>query len=320
MNLLTHPRALLAALFGAACAWCGNASAAGVTYIGEPIFQYRFTEIESDGLGGLHDEFEVVRRVQFGGAVDQSYSLTRYSADPHERVYSDAGAITFWTEVTTPQAGLFPPKHAIIGGTSELTILQTYRKDEPGATIRFTINDILLSGLEFGGPRSNIGLEGRVGFRMLAYDVSNPGPQFPVIDRFESLTRLSGRGLDWDLENSGPLALDMTGSLDGPRVRIDLLAPYSREIDVSSIEVGGLFTVEFVTSTSAFDTVQFDSRIQAYGRDPLDPARGSFFEIEGLTPMNGGPPAAVPEPASPALMVAVLAVVACWRGRARRGP
>ena len=314
MNLLSHPRALLGTLLlGTALAGGGHALAAGTTFIDQPIYEWSFWETESDGLGDTLDPIEVVSRLRIGGVLDEGHRLTFFGTEPHAHVYSNEGAITFWTDITTPKIGLFPPKHAIIGGQSKLTILQTYRKDEVDATIKFTINDIFLRGLELGGPRSNVGLEGSVSFAMRAHDVSHPGPLHPVIDRFDSLTRLSGRGLEWDIDNSGPLALDVTGSVFGPRVTIDLLAPYSRPIDVSSIEVGGLFVVEFTTVTSAFDTVQFDSRMEAYGRDPIDPLRGSFFEIEGLTPMNVGFPTAVPEPETYALMLAGLALVAARR-------
>jgi hypothetical protein len=314
MNLLPHPRALLGALLlGIASAGGGNALAAGTTFIGEPTYEWRFWETESDGLGGTLGPVEVVARVQIGDALDEGHRLTRFATEPHAHVYSNEGAITFWTDITTPNTGLFPRRHVVIGGKSELKILQTYRKDEADATIKFTINEIMLRGLSLGGPTSNVGLEGSVSFAMRAHDISHPGPLYPVVDRFDSLTRLSGRGLEWDIDNSGPLALDITGSVFAPRVTIDLAAPYSRAIDVSSIEVGGLFVVEFTTITSAFDTVQFDSRMEAYGRDPIDPLRGSFFEIEGLTPMNVGFPIAVPEPETYALMLAGLVLVAARR-------
>ena len=313
MNL-PHPRVLLGTvLLGTALAGGGHALAAGTTHIDEPIYEWRFLETESDGLGGTLGPHEVVSRLTRGGILDEGHKLALHANDPQARVFSSTGAITFWSEVTTPQTGLFPPKHAVIGGQSELTILQTYRKDEPDATIKFTINDIRLRGLSLGGPTSNVGLEGSVSFAMRAHDVSHRGPPYPVIDRFDSLTRLSGRGLDWDIDNSGPLALDITGSVFAPRVTIDLLAPYSRAIDVASVAVGGLFVVEFTTVTSAFDTVQFDSRMEAYGRDPIDPLRGSFFEIEGLTPMNVGFPSAVPEPETYALVLAGLVLVAARR-------
>jgi hypothetical protein len=324
-NFLSHPRRAILGrlLLAAALSGVTGAMAAPTTHIGEPIFAWKFWEIESDGLGDTLEPIEAVNRLRQGGTLDESFRLTPGPVStPHARVFSDAGAITFWTEVTSPNTSLFPPKHTVIGGKAELSILQTYRKDEADGSIKFTINSLMLRGLELGGPSSNVGLEGEVSFSMRAYDVTDDRPPFEVIDRFDSLTRLSGRGLDWDMDNTGPLAVDVVrGSLSGPSATIGLLSPYSRAIDLSAIPVGGVFTVEFTTITSAFDTVQFDSRMQAFGRDPLAPASGSFFEIEGLTPMNVGLPTAVPEPETYALMLAGLALLAARRhggGRAAR--
>jgi len=91
---------------------------------------------------------------------------------------------------------------------------------------------------------------------------------------------------------------------------VDLVEPYVRPINVSALEVGEFVSIEFRVITTAWDTVQFDSLMQAFGRDPLQPTTGSFLEYSGFTPV--GPVFAVPEPESYALMLLGLALLA-WR-------
>jgi len=59
--------------------------------------------------------------------------------------------------------------------------------------------------------------------------------------------------------------------------------------------------VRYTIVAEAIDTEQFDSRISAYGRDPLDPGVGSFFEFTGIVPIS------VPEPDLGSLRLAGLA-------------
>ena len=85
-------------------------------------------------------------------------------------------------------------------------------------------------------------------------------------------TKLSGLGLDWSLENSGPLNVDFINGTGRNTARDGCpRPPFTHPLDFSSVPVGGIVSLEYEMLTTAIDTVQFDSRIQAFARDPLDP-------------------------------------------------
>lgn len=311
MTSILHRLAGVAALLGLAA----SAAAAPLTHIGDPEYAYSFHAIVSDGQGGVKPPKPMTSGSQSGGAlrVTQQFSPPFPNAPPivHAEVYSSEGGVSFWTKTFSSPTNLFPPEDTAIGGIAELLIYQTFRRDDPNGTFKMQITDLFLRASELRGPTNNAGLFGSVVFEMTLYDSTDRSVPFPVIDAFGSATPLYGRGLDWTLDNTGPLKVDVTaGGLKDPGVSVDLLEPYVRPLNVSSIDVGEYVSVEFRVVTTAWDTVQFDSVMQAFGRDPLDPARGSFFEYEGFTPVQLAP--AIPEPQTWALLLLGLGATA-WR-------
>jgi hypothetical protein len=306
---------LATACFAGALCFGPPAAAVPVTQIGDPVYDYAFYAIVSDGQGGVKPAKPMTSGSQTGGAlhVTQQFTPPVSSGPPivHAEVFSSEGGVGFWTKTFSSPTNLFPLEDVPVGGAADLLIYQTFRRDDPNGTFKMKITDLFLRASELFGPTNNQGLYGSVEFDVSVTDSTDRSVPFPEIDSFHSKTTLEGRGLNWTLTDSGPLSVGVTaGSLMGPSVSVDLLQPYEKQFDLSTIGVGEFISVEFHVRTTAWDTVQFDSVMQAFGRDPLSPARSSFFEYEGFTPMNQAP--AVPEPETYALMLLGLAAVA-WR-------
>jgi hypothetical protein len=294
----------------------GLAAAAPLTHIGQPQYHWSFHDIVADGLGGVKPPTLLFEDTKVGGALADGVTFAPNSSGVptlHAEVFSKEGGMSFWTKTFSAPAQAFPFEGDTVGGVADLKIIQTFRKDAADGTVNMNITDLFLRARELNGPKFNEGLFGSVVFEMTLFDLSDPTT--PVIDAFGNATQLYGRGLQWHMTNTGPLQVDVTaGSLGSASVSVDLLQPYVRPLNVSSIDVGEMVRVEFRVTTTAWDTVQFDSVIQAFGRDPLSPAGGAFFEYEGFTPV--GPINAVPEPGTYALMLLGLALLACRKLRA----
>jgi hypothetical protein len=311
-STLLFATAWLAALLSAS----HPAAAVPLTQIGDPIYDYEFYAIPSDGQGGVKTEVKVHDGTQTGGALNKWVQFTPPvpNAPPilHAEVFSNVGGVNFWTKTFSSPTNLFPAEDIPVGGIADLRITQTFQRDDPNGTFKMKITDLFLRASELAGPTNNKGLFGSVEFDVSVFDSTDQSVvPFPEIDSFHSKTTLEGRGLNWKLTDSGPLSVGVTdGSEMGPSISVDLLQPYEKQFDLSTIGIHEFISVEFHVRTTAWDTVQFDSVMQAFGRDPLSPARSSFFEYEGFTPMRQA--AAVPEPETCALMLLGLAALA-WR-------
>lgn len=314
MKSRTHPASFFKASCCAALLCIGSlAAAAPLTHIGQPQYKWSFHEIVADGFGDVKAPNLLFEDSQVGGALQDGVQFAPNSSGIptlHAEVYSNEGGISFWTKTFSAPAQAFPLEDDIVGGMADLKVIQTFRKDDANGTFNMNITDLFLRARELGGPKFNEGLFGSVVFEMTLFDLSDPTSPV-IVDAFGNATQLFGRGLDWHMTNTGPLPVDVTaGSLQGAAVSVDLLQPYVRPLNVSSIDVGEMVRVEFQVTTTAWDTVQFDSVMQAFGRDPLSPSGGAYFEYEGFTPV--GPVNAVPEPGTCALMLLGLGALA-WR-------
>lgn len=312
----------------------GHARAAPVTSIGSPLYEWVWEEVRSNGQGGtLSERFAVGPFFQVGGELDQGYQLPPppplSSTLTHLKVFANSTATTFWTEAVGPGTGLFPPLDVAVGGNARLGIYQTFRKDEADATLSFTISALTIRAFALGVPGTE-GLTGVLGFTVNVYDNTSGVPLdvLPVLDQFTHVTSLTGTRGDWTIENLGPLNVDF---IDGTSetttgASVALLAPFTRGLNLSQVPVGEEFLLVYQMFATAIDTEQADSRIQAFGRDPLTPGSGTSFSFTGLTPTNQGfvPGAAtaVPEPASLVLfalgglgLVAMGAMRRHWRHR-----
>jgi hypothetical protein len=308
-------RNLLAASVAATCTlFTLFAEGAGATPgpIVDPLYEWSFEKFLSNGVGGvtLPPEAAEPPGEQFGGELSESAFLG-FSGTPNMEVYSNADGTTFWASARAP---LGNPEllDVPLGARSTLTLTQTFQVEEPGATLSFTISQIALDAFEPGqGPPGRDGLSAYLSFDVIALDQAGD-PFFYFLDE----TSLTGEGGAWDLDDlSGPLVTQIVlGGENLSSLNARLAAPFTQAIDLSSLHVRDIFTVRYTIVAEAIDTEQYESRIAAYARDPLNPGNGSFFEYSGLTPI-----ASVPEPGTLLLLLGGLGGLASFRTRRAPG-
>jgi hypothetical protein len=306
---IMESRKLVLLAFGAAV--MAAPAFAAPTPLVHPKYTWLFERFESDSLGSVLLPAEEIKHggQQDGAPLDETYVFGFTPVTPHLEAYSNADATTFWTAVRSP--GGDPDLLGVpLGARSTLTIEQRFLVgDEPDPSLSFTISQIALDASDPPGGPGNDGLSAYLFFEVEAQQDIAPFSFF----RFADDTRLSGYGLDWEVDDlGGPLQTIITrGAENEPRINVRLDGPFTQEIDLSLLLPGEAFTLRYTIVAEAIDTEQFDSRISAYARDPLSPASGSFFEFSGLIPL-----ASVPEPGTALLVGIGLALVSRSRAGA----
>jgi hypothetical protein len=245
---------------------------------------------------------------QVGGELDETFFFVPTTI-PHMEVFSNAEGTTFWADARSPfgSADLIGTP---LGSRVTFTLTQTFQVVEDAPTLSFTITEVALDAFDPPGGPGNDGLSA-----YLSFDVTATDQQGDLFFFFLDETELTGEGLAWDLDDlSGPLTTQIVqGGEDQASIGARLTAPFTQPIDLSALHVRDIFSVRYTILAEAIDTEQFDSRISARARDPLDPGTGSFFEFTGLQPI-----AAVPEPDGDALLLGGLAALALLAGRRAR--
>lgn len=282
---------------------------AAPSQIVDPYYEWSFEQFLSNAVGGVQPaEPAEPPGEQFGGELSEQY-FHPFAGAPSMEVFSNETGTTFWASARAP---LGNPEllDVPLGSRSTLVLTQTFQKEQENATLSFTISQIALDAFEPGaGPPGRDGMSAYLSFDVVALDQSGD-PFFYFLDE----TSLSGEGGNWDLDDlSGPLVTQIVlGGENQSSLSARLAAPFTQTIDLSSLDSRDIFTVRYTIVAEAIDTEQFESRISAFGRDPLDPNGGSFFEFSGLTPI-----ATVPEPGTSLLLLSGIVGLACF-GR-RRG-
>jgi hypothetical protein len=278
----------------------------------DPLYEWSFEKFLSNGVGGvqLPPEAAELPGEQFGGELSENAFLG-FSGSPNMEVFSNAAGTTFWASARSP-VGNPELLDVPLGARSTLTLTQTFQVEEPAATLSFTISQIALDAFEPGqGLPGRDGLSAYLSFDVMALDQAGD-PFFYFLDE----TSLTGEGGAWDLDDlSGPLVTQIVlGGENLSSLNARLAAPFTQAIDLSSLHVRDIFTVRYTIVAEAIDTEQYESRISAFARDPLNPGNGNFFEYSGLTPIA----TIVPEPGTLLLVLSGLGGLASFR--ARRGP
>jgi hypothetical protein len=320
---MTHrPRPIRSLALGGAAA-CGAllllyaAPALGApTEIGEPKYEYRFTQYLADG-GGAYHEMVSGPFYQTGSALAVEVQVGAFQPPPPQpnppemEVASNFGALPFWVATESPVAEPHPHSDEPIGTKASLTIFQSFRKDEEDATLSFTITQAKLIGLDSTPDDDHEYVEVFLNVDVAALDT--PGHSFYS---FFDLAHLLGLGR----ANPGPGPCDpdcwaftadqlplavVLGGLDQGYVEYSLTAPFTRYVDLSQVAVGQEFTLRYTAVAFSIDTAQVDTGGTASFKDPLNADAGTYFEYTGLT-VTDNP---VPEPGGPLLLVAGLGVL-----------
>jgi hypothetical protein len=292
--------------------------------IGDPRYDYRFIGYFSDGQGGAEQDPNgpLVSVSQDGGVVHDMLEFGNFQDGlPEMEVFSNQGARTFWIASEAPHTLPGPILGDPVGSRTQLSISQSFRKDEADASLSFTVTKAKLRGLDPSPAGDAPHVEA-----FLILQVSILDQLGHLQDTFIEYDELRGQGR----ANGGPGPCDppcwtlyteqfqlgvAVGGLDQGYVEVDLTAPFTHSMDLSDVGVGQEFTFDYTAVAEAHDTAQVDSGGAAIFRDPLDPDSGTYFEFTGLTPTNH--PIVVPEPGRPLLVLAGAAVLGAVRVRRR---
>jgi len=241
---------------------------------------------------------------------------------------------TFWAEAISAHQG--GPGRDVVGGQVSLIVGQTYIKESADATLSYTFNAGSLDLGYFGAARRGT-LRAAVSFSI---DVLRFGPMtipellwndnqyaelawdFGDAGRNDDDLFVSAYGRGPDADASYPNwawrgCLRCDGAPGYGQAGMFLDAQYTQTIDLSAVQVGEEFAINFHLNASANDAVQGETWAYAFARDPLSGSGGPSFSTEGLLPTNRGHLALAPVP-EPAIWMAMLAGLCLCAVAARR--
>jgi hypothetical protein len=145
----------LAPLGGAALAGLlspGGPASGIPTKIGNPELTYTLrTTVAHELPGGISGSLLKTRGPFYSDAplVIEEHEPPFPNAIPDREIHVDFGALPFWVGADAPHT--LPPPFADdepLGAAADLVIRQSFRKDEPDATLSFTITEASLTGLD----------------------------------------------------------------------------------------------------------------------------------------------------------------------------
>jgi hypothetical protein len=271
----------------------------------DTFFEWSFHAYPSDGSGGYANPVLVHE-----GSATQGGRREGVQLDPvpgaEVEIYYDEGASEIWASAVAPTPPVIT-QGTYVGGRSELRVSRLFRKDSAGATLSFTIPQSELAALGYVTESAHT-------MSAIVVHSMEAGDFFYFFEE----ARLTGDPVDWTFTNgSGVLPYEVVdGGLDQTGVRFALSEPYEREIDLSSVLVGGEFAVHYRLIAEALDTLQGEATFaEAFARGKSNDTDGVTIEYTGLTALP------VPEPGAAILIAtgaAVLAVARATRSAALR--
>ncbi|GAB4480042.1 MAG: hypothetical protein OHK0044_27840 [Burkholderiaceae bacterium] len=284
--------AVLLAASGVCVAYMGG----GLSPIGVPQMGVR---LQTGGEGHVWNGNETMQdygtpKVVYGGSVyikEQwpSDIPSLYPPDVAEAYSDDTG--TFWANAeryTPVYLDLHEPK--AVAGIAQF--LQTFVKNTDDAWARFTVSEAYLF------------VDRGIGF------VSSSGARADVVMEANFLTEADGWiqhrqfeqkgfvgtavGGAWKpIQSEGPMTYVV--ALDTDQAKSIYYDRYTGSIDISSVPVGGVFTLIFNAYAGAESGfAEGRPHAAAYLRDPLKVGGGLSLSVEGLTPLNTYAGGAVP--------------------------
>ena len=291
----------------------------------QPSREWSFTEYYFDGTEDvLVAEPEEGEDRPIGGRLDEFFDYGPATVDfpPVDgiatgQIFSTASGVTYGVLAHTADLDLvdgFPDPNSPVGNKSDLEQYQNFRKDAPDATLRFTVTAVQIQAVDTNGsrfPRAPqcpaedehcLGtMEGEVILAVQAYPVDDPEPFFHTsggarvfgwqgnfdfdvwTDSFSGRPLWGDEHFEFEPENGGPFLSHAT---------LNLSAPKTFSVDLSSVGVGQEFTLRIDTHARAYNrrpnlTVEVSdietfSTVSAFLRDPLE-IGGAMLHTTGLT-------------------------------------
>ena len=291
----------------------------------QPSREWSFTEYYFDGTEDvLVADPEEGEDRPIGGRLDERFDYGPATVDfpPVDgfatgQIFSTASGVTYGVVAHTADLDLvdgFPDPNSPVGNKSDLEQYQNFRKDAPDATLRFTVTAVQIQAVDTNGsrfPRAPqcpaedehcLGtMEGEVILAVQAYPVDDPEPFFHTsggarvfgwqgnfdfdvwTDSFSRRPLWGDEHFEFEPENGGPFLSHAT---------LDLSAPKTFNVDLSSVGVGQEFTLRIDTHARAYNRrpnltvevsdVETFSTVSAFLRDPLE-IGGAMLHTTGLT-------------------------------------
>jgi hypothetical protein len=141
------------------CALGAAATArAGSTPIGDPYYAYFFYEVKE--LNPTPGDVRFLESLaqsgeQHGGTLLKTHQLggTFLGAIAHGAVAGYDDGQTFWSESSSPLRG--GPSQDVVGGRSDIYVVQSYRKDSADAALSFSFSHGLMQLVNYGSGRGD---------------------------------------------------------------------------------------------------------------------------------------------------------------------
>jgi len=289
----------------------------------DPLREWTFSTYPPTGLGLAPLPLPGGSGSQSGGAVevtaefgDAPFDLpivgSAQTLPPDEKangfVFSSGDGVTYLVSAEAPYGPARPDASLPIGARTQLTQFQSFVKRAADARLSFTLTNIVLEAEDFttrADPSKAIYAE--VLLAVGAYTTTNTyfffsaakasvrgrGALYVPDARNESFSRTPM----WDISNFDMAITDVSyqvgnRSCQGKRGQLKLKAPRTYNIDLSSVPVGGTFTLRIDTYADALnrrggeaiDDCQA-SAARAFLRDPQQ-IGGTALTFTGLEPNN----------------------------------
>jgi uncharacterized delta-60 repeat protein len=310
----------------------------------DPLRIWSFSELRGDALQEIELDADVqivgaVREVrEFGPALfDSAYLfddglLLAPDAKATGHIASSVDGVTFWVGAEAPAGNANLPQSPV-GSISRLQQLQTFIKQAPDATLRFTLTTVFIEARDFNAVLNRVcppvhqqGLlcdliEGELYFDVQAI-TADPLPTttrpitFFHTAGYAALTGFAGnwnsaafstrvsRTPLWTVEDFD-FVIESVNDAPEAHVLMKFRRPRTYTVDLSSIAVGKAFTLKINTTASAYNRIagppsEFATSVGAFLRDPLTIGGASLATTGLLRTDTQNPVLGVELPETPA--------------------
>ncbi|MCW5636472.1 MAG: hypothetical protein KIT17_24275, partial [Rubrivivax sp.] len=251
---------------------------------------YRFTPPQELAAG--HEDttaMAVVATYDIGPAWFADAGNTRALA----RVFSSSTGSTYGIGVESP-AG--PQRFDAVGATGTYRQVQYFRKRDEAATLSFLITQALVRAADFDPRRPECNPEGG-GCRLLRGYVDMTVTAYDQTANTTIFARKSGIAVvgsyeEWlagvvEYAHQGEPPLWREGDFEvqdvGTLLRLLLARPLRVHVPIDTVAVGNQIVLDVRVDVEVNDRRQSESVVNAFLRDPQDPAKGGLdFEYTGL--------------------------------------